>query len=71
MLIKKSKLTLLGLAIFSAMAITSCNNEAEKKDEPAKDTTAAPATAPADTTPKPADTIKIDTADTKGIKNPG
>lgn len=72
MLIKKSKLTVLSLALFSAMAITSCNNEGEKKEEPAKDTTtAAPAPAPADTSAKPADTTKVDTASTRPIKNPG
>ncbi|MBI3718986.1 MAG: hypothetical protein HY252_10395 [Sphingobacteriales bacterium] len=66
MLIKKSKLALAGIALFAAIAIASCNNE------PAKDTTtAAPVPVPADTTPKQADTTKIDTAKPRPIKNPG
>lgn len=72
MLIKKSKTAIAGVALFAAIAITSCNNEPAKTNEPAKDTTAvAPAPVPADTTPKQADTTKIDTAKPRPIKNPG
>lgn len=70
MLIKKTTFALPVIALFTAMAITSCNSEGEKKTEPAKDTV-APAPAPADTTHKPADTTKIDTAKPRPIKNPG
>lgn len=71
MLIKKSKIALLGMLLFSAIAITSCNNE-EKPKEQAADTTKveAPAPATADTT-KVEDTTKIDTAKPRPIKNPG
>jgi PBP1b-binding outer membrane lipoprotein LpoB len=74
MFIKKSKLTaaaILGMALFTSVAFTSCNNEGEKKEEPAKTEEAAPA--PADTSVKPADTTTapLDTASTRGVKNPG
>ena len=45
------------IAFIAAATLVACNNSGEKKEEP-KDTTAAPAPAPADTTatPAPADT---------------
>ena len=71
MLIKKSKPALLGMAVFAAITITSCNNEPKATEEKAADTTAAPAPAPADASATPADTTKLDTATTRPIKNPG
>ncbi len=58
------------LAALALSFVVACNNkkEEEKKDEPAKDTTTAPAPTPA---PTPADTTKVpDSADTKPVKTP-
>jgi hypothetical protein len=72
MLIKKSKIgySIMAIAMLAIVSFSSCNNEGEKKEEPAADTTKteapAPVTAPADTTTAPADT-----ASTRPIKNPG
>lgn len=71
MLTKKSKLTVMAMALGSIIAITSCNNEGTAS-KTTGDTTTQPApvtTAPADTTQK-TDTMKVDTASTRPIKNP-
>jgi hypothetical protein len=56
------------MAIMALVSFTfiACNNEGEKKEEPAADTPAAPAPAPVtDTTAK--DTTKMDTGDVKPV----
>jgi PBP1b-binding outer membrane lipoprotein LpoB len=70
MLTKKSKLAILSLALLTAMVITSCNNESEKKEEPVTDSTKTEMPAATDTTKPAADTMKVDTASTRPIKNP-
>ena len=68
--VTKSALQFMMSVLMLTEIVTACNNkkDEEKKDEPAKDTTTAPAPTPA---PTPADTTQVpDSADTKPVKTP-
>lgn len=68
--VTKTALQFMLSVLMLTVIVTACNNKKDKenKDEPAKDSTAAPAPTPA---PAPADTTMVpDTAAPKPVKTP-